>query len=218
MSVSIEAFEARYAPVSTNTPAVVKASGVNTMFIEPELAKASRTYSHTWLINIDAITYDYAEVVIGLIEAGCEWPALNGATLVIRHRVNHGMPDPVLPFRGQEVNISGPVAMYNKGVAMTGRATTKTGAVNPFAGLPKYDIASYTLVEPKKALSFAELRARRNAPAVEEYHDAVAPDAPDARVELNVAPAATEELNVAPAAPAATVTTPGVVTPEQAPF
>jgi hypothetical protein len=204
--ITIEQVYARYACIPANTPIIVKASGQNTMIVEKQLQAASKRYSHSWLINLDCITQDYWDKVEALFDvpgAQITWSALNGASVVIKVRIDHGQPDPVLPFRGQEVSIAGATPICTKELVMlTVAPSDKNGVVNHYAGLPLYEVRSYQLVQPQRAKSFAELMQERAARKAEPTPEPTPEPAERAQLPVSepAQPAVTSTSGIADAA------------------
>jgi hypothetical protein len=146
----------RYAVAVPNKAFKASASGINTKYVEPKLQgieRRGKTYSHTWLVNVDVIPSDYAGALVKLFASnpdGLEWRQLNGYNLVIKMRVNRGDAEPELPLRGEQIKM-----VISKIVTKDGITLTHDKNVL-LKGKPHYEVKSYQLLESVEALSMSD--------------------------------------------------------------
>ena len=138
----------RFKPAQAGVVCVAKASGINNR-IEEKALLSNPKYSHTWLMNLDAVPMDYAKALKGLVAAypnGIPYDKLNGFNVVIKVRVDVGEPDPQLLMRGEEVKFVMSSLVSKEGEILTHNT-------NQFlAGLPLYEVrkGSYEPLAPKE--------------------------------------------------------------------
>lgn len=151
----------RFSILQPSKSAMVSASGINTRIEEKQLQGVTNrkglTYSHTWLINVDAIPMEYMPCVLALFKEnpdGVEYKQLNGFNLVIKARVNFGEDEPSLPMRGEEVKVLCDYIVSKEGEVLTHEKNIW------LKDKPLYTVRDYRLQETSKSQTIAEIIAQ----------------------------------------------------------
>ena len=166
----------KYTLLDSGVAEYCQASGINTEIVEKQLVGVANRkgllYSHTYLVNVDAIPSEYMMSIVQLFKdnpEGVEYKQLNGFNLVIKMRVNHGEEEPELPMRGEKVKVSASTIVDKEGV-------TLTHDKHPYLkGLPLYTVRDYRIATSTKARSlsdaFAQMEERSELPIAKTTAD-----------------------------------------------
>ena len=157
-SIAWNVFKTRYPLVESDVLVKVIASGNNTRHVEKALATSPNKpgkprYSHTWLCNLNAVSKVYKSVVKGFVKKDVPYSLINKIGLTLRIRCYHGVADPVLPSRGQSVDITCRTLVDTDGVEY--QHTQNEAGTIPLevVGFPLVWVPSFTLNEISKASS-----------------------------------------------------------------
>jgi len=157
-SITWEAFKSRYPLVESDVLVKVIASGNNYRTVEKSIAALPNKpgkprYSHTWLCNVNAVSRVYKSVVKAYVKKEVPYSIINRIGLTIKIRCYHGVADPILPSRGQSVDITTRTLVDKDGVEYQYEQNKEGTIPLEIVGLPLVWVPSFTLNEIAKASS-----------------------------------------------------------------
>jgi len=98
---------ASYSIIDRVGKTIIAATGQNTRYVNPKLALASDTYSHSYLVNFRAVEARKAQDVLTAFAGADSVPFSAVNKLLYCHEVivNKGQAEPNLPAKGEEVTV-----------------------------------------------------------------------------------------------------------------
>ena len=157
-SIAWSTFKTRYPLVKPNVLVKVVASGNNTKHVEKAIKDLPNKpgkprYSHSYLCNLNAVSSLHKGAIVPFAGKDVPYSVINYVGLTLRVRCYHGVAEPVLPSRGQTVDITTRELVDKDGVLYEYTQNKENSMPLEIVGLPLVIIGSYTLNQIEKASS-----------------------------------------------------------------